>query len=131
MNEQKLDLLLDEMREQNDALRKQLFWTRLCVLLLVVFFVAAGTAAAIVGPQLTVTLDRTNQITQELSTVANELADLDFDSMFADVNILVEDSQKTMQEALTKIQAIDIETLNEAIDGLNTVVRPLANLFDR
>ena len=36
-----------------------------------------------------------------------------------------------MEEALSKIQAIDIDTLNEAIDGLNKVVSPLAKLFGK
>lgn len=131
MNEDKMDLLLEALQQQNVSLKKQLAWTRLSALIMVILIVAAGAAVAIIGPRLTSLLDQSNQIVQKLDAVAGELEEADISGMLADVNLLVEDSQDTMSEALEKIQAIDIETLNEAIDGLNTVVSPLAKLFGR
>ena len=138
MNEDKMNLLLEELQKQNASLKKQVAWTRICSLILIVLIVAAGAAVAVVAPRLAdvgsrmnTLMDQTNQIVQKLDHVAGELEEADISGMLADVNLLVEDSQDTMGEALEKIQAIDIDTLNEAIDGLNAVVSPLAKLFGR
>ena len=138
MNEDKMNLLLEELQQQNETLKKQVAWTRLSALIMVILIAAAGIAVAIIGPRLadvgsrmSTLLDQSNQIVQKLDTVAGELEEADISGMLADVNLLVEDSQDTMGEAMEKIQSIDIETLNEAIDGLNAVVSPLAKLFGK
>ena len=51
--------------------------------------------------------------------------------MVADVDSLVSSSQSGVEQALEKINAIDIETLNQAIEDLSDVVAPLAKLINR
>ena len=64
-----------------------------------------------------------------LEDVTNELAQVEFTKMIDDVNGLVTSSQQGLEGTLEKINSIDIETLNEAIDGLAKVVEPLAKFF--
>ena len=49
--------------------------------------------------------------------------------MIADVDGMVSSSEKSVRDALDKINRIDIDTLNQAIQNLNDTVEPLANFF--
>ena len=50
--------------------------------------------------------------------------------MIGDVDSLVSSSQAGLEETLEKVNSIDIEKLNEAIDGLAKVVEPLTKFFN-
>lgn len=131
MNEDKMDLLLAELQDQKKYVKRQTRLLQVCTLILIVLIAGFAFAAGYLVPRLTGILEQTEQIVSELDTVAGELEDADISGMLQNVNDLVVDSQDTMEEALNKIQAIDIDTLNEAIDGLNKVVSPLAKLFGK
>jgi len=64
-----------------------------------------------------------------LEQVTQELTELEFAKMVNDVDQLVATSQQGLEETLEKMNSIDIEKLNEAIDGLAKVVEPLAKFF--
>ena len=51
--------------------------------------------------------------------------------MLEHVDSLAQTSEEGMAEALEKISALDIESLNEAIRDLQAVVEPMARLFGR
>lgn len=90
-------------------------------------------------------IPQVNQITQKvqslasqaetvltnLETVTQELSEVDFESVIANVDDLVTSSQSGVEEAMEKIDAIDIEGLNKGIRDLATAVEPLANLAKR
>lgn len=63
-----------------------------------------------------------------LNTVTQALADADLGSMVDNVNTLTADSQTVVAEAIEKIDTIDIDTLNKAIEDLADVVEPLAKV---
>ena len=63
-----------------------------------------------------------------LNTVTQALADADLGSMVENVNTLTSDSQTAVTEAIEKLDTIDIETLNKAIQDLADVVEPLAKV---
>lgn len=63
-----------------------------------------------------------------LETVTEELAAADLSGVVSDVDNLVVTSQAGMEDALAKINAIDIETLNQAIEDLAKIVEPLAKV---
>jgi len=66
-----------------------------------------------------------------LETVTQELSEVDFENVIANVDNLVTSSQSGVEEAMEKIDAIDIEGLNKGIKDLATAVEPLANLAKR
>ena len=51
--------------------------------------------------------------------------------MTENVNGVVTDNTQAVSDALEEINSIDIEQLNQAINDLSSVVRPLAQLFNR
>ena len=48
-----------------------------------------------------------------------------------EVNGLVQTSQASLEQTMEKINSVDFETLNNAIQDLSKVVQPLAKLFAR
>lgn len=77
---------------------------------------------------------RANTVLTDLETVTSDLAEAELEEMVENVNILVDQSKDGVAVAVEKIDAIDIETLNQAIRDFSDVVEPLAkffNIFDR
>lgn len=66
-----------------------------------------------------------------LESVTRELAAVDLESMVSNVDALVTDSQEGVKQALDKINELDITSLNQAIDDLSAVVKPLADFFGK
>ena len=70
-------------------------------------------------------------VMNNLEQVTEELAEADLGSMAGEVSELMSASQTGVEEALNKLNGIDLETLNTAIKDLAAVVEPLAHFFDR
>lgn len=66
-----------------------------------------------------------------LEAVTSELAQVDLGSMVSNVDSLVADSQEGVKQALDKLNALDIHSLNQAIADLSAVVKPLAEFFSK
>ena len=73
-----------------------------------------------------------------LETVTADLAksDLlsiveDMDDLVGNVDGLVKTSQSGVEQALQKINGIDFDALNEAIDDLSDVIEPIAKFFNK
>ena len=141
-NNDKLLALMEQMEKTN---RKQLLFTKvLCVItaLVLVFCLPLvaflGGAAGYVQNLAVQLTGITNQVTgiadqavtvlDNLETVTSELAQVDLNGMISDVDELVGSSQSAVEEALGKINTIDIDALNKAIKDLAAVVEPLAKL---
>ena len=67
-------------------------------------------------------------IMDNMEAVTQTLADADLGGMVENVNTLTADSQTAVTEAIKKLDAIDIDTLNKAILDLADVVEPLAKV---
>ncbi len=74
-------------------------------------------------------LDQAEVVLTNLEQVTQELTEVEFTKMINDVDELVISSQEGLEEALEKVNSIDLEKLNDAIDGLAKVVEPLAKFF--
>ena len=74
-------------------------------------------------------LGQAEVVLTNLEEVTTELTQVEFTKMIDDVDELVSSSQQGLEETLEKVNSIDIETLNEAIDGLARVVEPLTKFF--
>ena len=103
-------------------MKKQLRLFRLVVLVLAIALIAlaAGLGSTIV---------RINRTIEHVETVTADLAAADWTGMVENINALVASSQSSLEQATTKIDSIDIETLNQSIQDLSTVIGPIARLF--
>lgn len=68
-------------------------------------------------------------VLEDASEIASKLGEIDFAGIAESVGGAAVSAQRGIAEAMEKIDRIDIEGLNEAINGLKTAVGPLARLF--
>ena len=80
--------------------------------------------------QASIVAQQAESVMGDLQTVAEGLAEADLPGMAEDVNSLVSTSQTAVQNATEKLDAIDIQTMNQAIKDLADVVKPIADLFN-
>ena len=66
----------------------------------------------------------------DLEGITSELSD-SLPDMLKEMDTLMTTSGEGINEALSKVSAIDIKTLNSAIADLQAIVEPLAKLFGR
>ena len=134
MEEKDVHEILERMEKTN---RRQLRYMRLQSILAVL--AALCFVALVVGrvmPRLSGFADEAENLLAQaevvltnLEEVTQELTEVEFTAMVEDVDSLVSSSQAGLEETLEKVNSIDIEKLNEAIDGLAKVVEPLAKFF--
>lgn len=67
-------------------------------------------------------------IMDNMEIVTQTLANADLGTMVENVNVLAAESQSVVSDALEKLDTIDIDTLNKAIQDLSDVVEPLAKV---
>ncbi|MDD3193730.1 MAG: hypothetical protein PHE47_07780 [Oscillospiraceae bacterium] len=84
------------------------------------------------GPKLHHTLQNAERTFENLSAVADELAQADIPSLIVNMDQLTakgQDSLAAIQRAAEVLEKIDMDQLNEAISDLQKAVSPLAKLF--
>lgn len=80
-------------------------------------------------PQLTAVMSQMETVLDNLKQTTTQLAALDLGSMVEDVDALVVTGEESLKQTMEKLNAIDFETLNQAIGDLADVVKPLADFF--
>ncbi len=117
---------LSEIQRQNaeqlTLMKKQLRLFRFLSLFLAIALVLL---AVVLGS----TFNKVNRTIEHIETVTADLARADWTGMVENINTLVESSQESLGQATAKIDSIDIETLNQSIQDLSTVIGPIARLF--
>ena len=79
-------------------------------------------------PQINEILGQMETVLTNLEQTSAELAALDLESMVADVDALALYAQDSLRLTMEKLDTIDVETLNAAIEDLAKVVEPLAKV---
>ncbi len=128
-NQQILELLT-KIEKTN---RRQLLFTQiLCgaALAAAVFCIVTLVRLGALLPQLEITVSQMQGVLQSLDSVAAELAELDMKSIVDNVNALAISAQDSLRQTMTKLDTINFETLNQAIEDLAAVVEPLAKFFN-
>ncbi len=126
---------------QTEYLKKMLRHSRLRTLLtavMTVVFVGLGIFALQAGTQLNRILYEAETTFSKLSAISTDIDEADVPGMIEQINALVEDGQTaaaaatgSMQTAAAKMEALDIDTLNQSIQDFAAVVEPLSKLFGR
>lgn len=130
MEENKELLQLLEQIEKNG--RKQVRIGRIQSLLMLVAVVCCAGAVVLVLhflPQIAAVVDQMEVVLGNLERTTGELAALDLQSMVKDVDTLVVTGQESLEQTMAKLNTLDFEALNQAIQDLGKVVEPLAKLF--
>jgi len=131
--------MLELMKKLEESSRKQLLYARIqCVAAVVavvcfaaIFFLIKDFLPQIsaIVTQIPGVVDQMETVLGNLEVVTTELAAVDFESMITGINSLVSSGETGLQETVAKLNSIDFETLNKAIQNLSEVIEPMANFF--
>lgn len=122
-NNEEIVALLKDIQQQG---KKRVFWSRLSACLLAVFVAAFTISVMIVVPKVTKTLDTANARLNGLETTISKL-----ETALDSITDLTNDTATSLDEAMTHLNSVDFEGLNQAIEDLGNVVSPLASFFGR
>lgn len=67
----------------------------------------------------------------DLKDVTEQMAQTDLSGIARDVGSLVQTTQASVEDAMSKLNSMDLETLNQAISDLASVMKPLSNFFGK
>lgn len=103
----------------------------LCVLALAVAVCCVLTAVSVVRlvPQVSEVIGQAQRVLGNLEQTAEALAAADLSGMVSDVDTLVASGQQSLSQTMEKLNTIDFEALNAAIEDLAAVVEPLSKFF--
>ena len=82
-------------------------------------------------PQVNGLLEQLDTVLADLEQTTHKLAELDLAAMVSNVDSLAVYAQSSLEQTMEKLNTIDFETLNKAIEDLAKVIEPLANFFGR
>lgn len=131
LDDQQLQDLLEKMEasnaEQAKYARKQTFAARVTMAVSLIVCAVVLYAAITILPQVSNTFRDLDIIVANLKSVSTELAEVDFTQL----NTLLSEGSGGIEDAVTKLESLDIDTLNNAIKNLNDTVTPMAEFFQR
>lgn len=123
--------MLELLKQIEKTNRQQVRTARLqCILSLTAAVLCVGVFLLVFNflPQVDAVVTQMQTVLGNLETTTEELAALDLSSMAEGIDTLVGSGQEGLAQTMTKLNSIDIETLNKAIKDLATVVEPLAKV---
>ena len=119
--------LLAKMEETS---RKQLRFARIQCLFSIIAALCCAVILIIVLrmiPVLQGFAQQADVILSNLEALTDHLAQIDLKQTVENLNTLMTTGQTGVAEAIEKLNAIDIETLNGAIEDLAEIIKPLAD----
>lgn len=82
---------------------------------------------AILG-QVDTVLAQSQTVMGNLEQTSRQLASVDLESMVSNIDTLVLSGQQSLEQSMEKLNGIDLEALNQAIEDLRKAIEPLAKL---
>lgn len=76
-------------------------------------------------------MENLEKIMADLGDVSQQVAQADLAGLAEDMTDLVQTSQQSIEEAMDKLNAMDLQTLNKAISDLSAILKPMATFFGR
>ena len=121
--------LLEKIEKSN---RQQVRLTRLvCIFALIAALCCGCTVALIYGvlPRIDSVVGQMQTVLGDLEAATSQLSVMDFTGMVEDVDTLVTTAQSSLEQTMGKLNSIDFDTLNKAIEDLAKVVEPMSKLM--
>ena len=134
---QKIEQMLQQIIKTN---KKQVRWARTAALFMILLFLVIGGAIFVLVPQLTDTLSNINTAVAQANDLLNQAEDSlkDINDMTVSltdtsnqINSVLSENSEALASAISQIEAIDFEGLNNAIAELETTISPFANFMSR
>ena len=129
---QELKEILKQIEENTSRQKRYAKWECIMSIMMalscVILVGLAYWASKDVIPVVQDSLIAVEHVTADLAVIADQLIDADLAGLVKHGDQMAVTSEKGIEEALEKINAMDIETLNQAIQALYDVVEPLAKV---
>ena len=129
-DKQELRELLERLDQSNRQQAKFARWQCIFSIASAVCIVGLFVLVYSLMPQVQELTTQTEVVLENLTEVTDQLAGMDLGTMVENVDELVITSQAGVEQAMEQLNAIDFETLNQAIEDLAAVIEPLANFFN-
>lgn len=115
------------LQEQLECARKQMRYSRVTCIMATVMALVLVISAVFVVPSLNRAAASIAEVSGQLEEL--QLQDLELAETLKDIDEFVITSEKGVQKTIEKLDAVDLEKLNEAIEALRNVVEPLRRIF--
>lgn len=134
---QKIEEMLKKIEKSN---RKQVGWARTAAIFMILLFVVIGGALFIMVPRVIDTLtnidiavNSANEVLQEADAAISDINQMSrsLTTTSDELSAMLSQNSEALASAISQIEAIDFESLNNAIVDLETTVGPLANFMGR
>jgi len=134
MNNEDIEQYLKGIEESNLAqagyAKKQYFMSIITALCSIAVLGLAIYATISVLPKINLLVSDLQVSVENIKIITNQLVDSNLSGMVSDVEDLVNNSQLSLNDAMMKINTLDVETLNTAIKNLSDTIKPLSNFFN-
>lgn len=134
MNDPEFKTMMEQIQSSNAGqetyAKKQYRMSQITALASIIILGITIYVAATLLPKVNTTFQNLDVVMSDLEVITSELASADLEQMITDVDHLVTSSEKSIHDALSQVNSIDIPTLNKAIKDLSDVVAPLAKFFN-
>ena len=130
--------ILELLQRIEKANRQQANLTRLvCIFALIAAIFCGCTFGLIFAilpdvneiiPQIGTVASQMQTVLSDLEQATRQLSVMDFTGMVEDVDTLVTTAQDSLEQTMGKLNSVDFDTLNKAIDDLAKVIEPLSKL---
>lgn len=121
--------MLELLRRIEKSNRQKVFTNVLVCLFMLAAAASCIAVCVMLGqliPQANQILTQTRTILGNLEEASRQMQQLEMETMVSNVNSLAVYAQQSLQQTMDKLNTLDIETLNKAINDLAQVIEPLA-----
>lgn len=126
---QYLKEILKTTNRTQKAQMKQVWYVRLIALCTVIMFIGSLVLVNRFAPVVMNLAVKIDTLAVETQIMVKEISNTDFNGLVDSTKELVESSSTNVETALEKINSIDIQALNESINALAVIVKPLAAIL--
>lgn len=135
LSEKELKTFLGKLEESNERqamyAKKQYRMSQITALAGILVLAVVLYTSSVLIPRVNRLFDDVETVMESVNAVANELEEAHLGQMVTDIDSLVTSSDQSVKEALDQINSVDIATLNQAIQDLSSLIRPLARFFGK
>ena len=118
--------LMDLLRQIHKSNRQQVRTSRL----LCFFALVSAVCCIVLLVNIYLMLPQLTDVVTRMDTVLGNLEQTTEQTMISDVDSLVVTGQESLEQTMEKLNTIDFDTLNKAINDLADVIEPLARFFN-
>jgi len=129
-DKKELQELLERLDQSNRQQAKYARWQCIFSVAAAVCCVGLFVLVYHLMPEVRSLTNQMETVLTNLELVTDQLAGMDLGSMVRNVDDLVVTTQEGVEQTMNRLNAIDFETLNQAIRNLSDVVQPLAKFFN-